>query len=393
MLVFIPAVGEFVIPDLLGGSQTLMIGKTLWNEFFSNRDWPVSSAVAVILLLLLIVPIMIFQKCAGARAGAGPMNTSWTRFNITSIVLGFAFLYLPIVLLVIFSFNESKLVTVWGGFSTKWYASLFNNQGLMDAAWVTARVARHLRDRRDRARHAGRADADALHALSRPHAVFRHGLCAAGHAGSHHRPVAAAALRRHRLRPRLPDGDASRTSPSRMCFVAVVVQSRLVTFDRSLEEAAMDLGAPPVTTFFQITLPVILPAIVSGWMLAFTLSLDDLVIASFTSGPGATTLPMKIYSQVRLGVTPEINAACTLLIAVVAVGVILASRRQQAPRSSAPARRTGRAARLRHADRRRRIGPARTYSSGGSVSVGAMKGAFQEPPTKKSASVGSRHRT
>jgi putrescine transport system permease protein len=110
-----------------------------------------------------------------------------------------------------------------------------------------------------------------------------------------------------------------------MCFVAVVVQSRLMTFDRSLEEAAMDLGATPVTTFFRITLPVIAPAIVSGWLLAFTLSLDDLVIASFTSGPGATTLPMKIYSQVRLGVTPEINAACTLMIALVAGGVIAAS--------------------------------------------------------------------
>jgi putrescine transport system permease protein len=117
--------------------------------------------------------------------------------------------------------------------------------------------------------------------------------------------------------------------------VAVVVQSRLITFDRSLEEAAMDLGATPVRTFFQITLPVIAPAIVSGWMLAFTLSLDDLVIASFTSGPGATTLPMKIYSQVRLGVTPEINAVCTLLIAVVAVGIIIASvanKRREAQR-------------------------------------------------------------
>ena len=110
-----------------------------------------------------------------------------------------------------------------------------------------------------------------------------------------------------------------------MCFVAVVVQSRLLTFDRSLEEAAMDLGAPPVKPSSQITLPIILPAVISGWMLAFTLSLDDLVIARFTSGPGATTLPMKIYSQVRLGVTPEINAACTILIAVVAVGVIAAS--------------------------------------------------------------------
>src|SRR4029079_17537082 len=100
-----------------------------------------------------------------------------------------------------------------------------------------------------------------------------------------------------------------------LCFVAVVVQSRLVTFDRSLEEAAMDLGCPPLKTFFQITLPIIAPAIVAGWMLGFTLSLDDLVISSFTTGPGATTLPMKIYSQVRLGVTPEINAVSTLMIA------------------------------------------------------------------------------
>ena len=110
-----------------------------------------------------------------------------------------------------------------------------------------------------------------------------------------------------------------------MCFVAVVVQSRLVSFDRSLEEAAQDLGCPPWKTFFLITLPVIWPAVAAGWMLAFTLSLDDLVIASFTSGPGATTLPMKIYSQVRLGVTPEINAVCTILIAIVSLGVAVAA--------------------------------------------------------------------
>ena len=110
-----------------------------------------------------------------------------------------------------------------------------------------------------------------------------------------------------------------------MCFVAVVVQSRLVTFDRSLEEAALDLGCPPLKTFFVITLPIIAPAVIAGWMLGFTLSLDDLVIASFTTGPGATTLPMKIYSQVRLGVTPEINAVCTVLIGLVTLGVITAS--------------------------------------------------------------------
>ena len=110
-----------------------------------------------------------------------------------------------------------------------------------------------------------------------------------------------------------------------MCYVAIVVQSRLLTFDRSLEEAALDLGCPPVKTFFRITLPLIFPAVIAGWMLAFTLSLDDLVIASFATGPGATTLPIKIYSQVRLGVTPEINAICTILIGLVTIGVIVAS--------------------------------------------------------------------
>ena len=110
-----------------------------------------------------------------------------------------------------------------------------------------------------------------------------------------------------------------------MCFVAVVVQSRLLSFDQSIEEAAQDLGAPPVRTFFEVTLPIISPAVFSGWVLAFTLSLDDLVIASFTSGPGATTLPMKIYSQVRLGVTPEINAISTILIAIVTLGVLIAA--------------------------------------------------------------------
>jgi putrescine transport system permease protein len=123
-----------------------------------------------------------------------------------------------------------------------------------------------------------------------------------------------------------------------MCYVAVVVQSRLLSFDRSLEEAAQDLGATPAKTFFVITLPIIAPAVVSGWMLAFTLSLDDLVIASFTTGPGATTLPMRIYSSVRLGVTPEINAVCTILIGVVTlvvIGVSIATKRSQTERERA----------------------------------------------------------
>jgi putrescine transport system permease protein len=252
------------------------------------------------------------------------MNASWSRFNITSIVLGFAVLYLPIVLLIVFSFNESKLVTVWGGFSTRWYVSLFHNQGLMDAAWVTIRVGlvsatlatvlgtlgalaltRYTRFK-GRVLFSGMIFAP----LVMPDVITGLSLLLLFVAIGMDRGLMTVTLAHITFT---------------MCFVAVVVQSRLVTFDRSLEEAAMDLGATPVRTFFQITLPVIMPAIVSGWMLAFTLSLDDLVIASFASGPGATTLPMKIYSQVRLGVTPEINAACTILIAIVTIGVIIAS--------------------------------------------------------------------
>jgi putrescine transport system permease protein len=252
------------------------------------------------------------------------MNTTWSRFNIVSIVLGFAFLYLPIVILVVFSFNGSRLVTVWAGFSTKWYVSLMQNQGLLDAAWVTARVGLLS------ATFATVLGTLAALALTR-YTRFRGRVLFSGMVFAPlvmPEVITGLSLLLLFVAVGLDRGFVTVTLAHitfTMCFVAVVVQSRLMTFDRSLEEAAMDLGATPVKTFFQVTLPVILPAIVSGWMLAFTLSLDDLVIASFTSGPGATTLPMKIYSQVRLGVTPEINAACTIRIGIVAVGVLVAS--------------------------------------------------------------------
>ena len=252
------------------------------------------------------------------------MNSSWSRFNIVSVTLGFAFLYLPIVLLVIYSFNESRLVTVWAGFSTRWYVELFSNQGLMDAAWVTARVAFLS------ATFATVLGTMAALALTR-YTRFRGRVLFTGMVFAPlvmPEVITGLSLLLLFVAIGLDRGFLTVTLAHitfTMCFVAVVVQSRLLTFDRSLEEAAMDLGATPVRTFFEVTLPVIAPAIISGWMLAFTLSLDDLVIASFTSGPGATTLPMKIYSQVRLGVTPEINAVCTILIGIVAVGVIAAS--------------------------------------------------------------------
>ncbi|MFC5759640.1 MULTISPECIES: ABC transporter permease [unclassified Rhizobium] len=248
----------------------------------------------------------------------------WTRFNIISVVLGFAFLYLPIVLLVVFSFNESKLVTVWGGFSTKWYVSLLSNQALLDAAWVTIRVGLLS------ATFATILGTMAALTLVR-YTRFRGRMLFSGMV---YAPlvmpdvITGLSLLLLFVAIGLDRGFWTITlahTTLTMCFVAVVVQSRLLSFDQSIEEAAQDLGAPPVRTFFEITLPIISPAVFSGWILAFTLSLDDLVIASFTSGPGATTLPMKIYSQVRLGVTPEINAVCTILIAIVTVGVICAS--------------------------------------------------------------------
>jgi putrescine transport system permease protein len=250
------------------------------------------------------------------------MKTS--RFDPVVLTLGFAFLYIPILLLVIFSFNASKLVTVWGGFSTHWYVQMWQNQGLMDAAWITIRVALLSATI---ATALGTLAALALTRFMRfPGRMLFSGMIYAPIV----MPEVITGLSMLLLFVAIGVDRGFWTvmiahTTFTMCYAAIVVQSRLVTFDRSLEEAALDLGCPPVKTFFKITLPLILPAVIAGWMLAFTLSLDDLVIANFNTGPGATTLPIKIYSQVRLGVTPEINAACTILIGFVTVAVIIAS--------------------------------------------------------------------
>lgn len=253
------------------------------------------------------------------------MNQSrFTWFNATTLTFGFVFLYLPIMLLIIYSFNDSKLVTVWGGFSTRWYTSLFQNQSFMDAAWVTLKVA-----------FLSATIATVLGTL---------GALVLTRAGRFRgRMLFSGMIYSPLVMPEVITGlsllllfvaigwdrgfwtiTVAHVTFS-MCYVAVVVSSRLISFDRSLEEAARDLGCNPFSAFMQVTLPIIMPAVVAAWLLAFTLSLDDLVIASFTSGPGATTLPMKIYSQVRLGLKPEINALSTLLIVTVSVGVIIAS--------------------------------------------------------------------
>jgi putrescine transport system permease protein len=256
------------------------------------------------------------------------MARGMTRFTATSLTLGFAFLYLPIVLLVIFSFNASKLVTVWGGFSLQWYAAMLSNAALLDAAWVTLRVAALSSTM---ALVLGTMAGVVLTRIARfPGRTLFAGMISAPLVMPE--VILGLSLLLLFVSLNVPRGFWTIVlahTTFAMCYVTVVVQSRLVIFDRSLEEAAMDLGAPPLKTFFVITLPIIAPALVGGWLLAFTLSLDDLVIASFTTGPGATTLPMRIYSSVRLGVTPEINAVSTVLIALVTVGVIVASVAQK----------------------------------------------------------------
>ena len=251
------------------------------------------------------------------RRGASP-------FNIVSVALGLAFLYLPVTILVIYSFNASRLVTVWGGWSLAWYRELLNDAAILQAAWVSVRVAALSATA---ATIIGTLAAVALVRLG----SFRGRLLFSGMV---YAPlvmpevITGLALLLLFVALNVDRGFWTITiahTTLTMCFVAVIVQSRLIGFDRSLEEAAMDLGCPPLRTFLTITLPLIAPAIAAGWMLAFTLSLDDLVIASFTTGPGATTLPIRIYSEVRLGVKPEINAVCTIMIAVVAAGTIIAS--------------------------------------------------------------------
>jgi len=243
---------------------------------------------------------------------------------------GYAFLYVPIVLLVTYSFNESRLVTVWGGFSTKWYGELLNNEALLSATGLSLRVA----------------------AVSATFSVIL-GTCA-GMAMSRFgrfrgRTLFGGMITAPLVMPEVitglsllllfvameqvigwPDGRGVTTitiahTTFTLSYVAVVIQSRLAGMDGSLEEAAMDLGARPAKVFFVITLPIIAPALVAGWLLAFTLSLDDVVISSFVSGPGSTTLPMVIFSSVKFGISPQINALATLMILVVATGIFVAS--------------------------------------------------------------------
>lgn len=257
------------------------------------------------------------------------MNQRTPVFRVAALVFGFAFLYVPILSLIVYSFNKSRLVTVWGGFSTEWYGKLFENEQILSAAWLSLRIA-------------------AINATGAVILGTLAGLALARFGKFRGRTLFAAMTTAPLVMPEVitglsllvlfvameqlfgwPGGRGVTTitiahMTLTMAYVTVIVQSRLSSMDDSLEEAAMDLGARPAKIFFLITLPIIAPALVSGWLLAFTLSLDDLVIASFVSGPGSSTLPMVIFSKVRLGVSPDINALATVMVLLVALGVVTA---------------------------------------------------------------------
>ena len=328
LLAFIPMVGEFVIPDLLGGNDTALIGKTLWTEFFNNQDWPLASAIAIGMLLLLLLPIAALQKAQSkadvrqAIAGTSA-DRRFTTFNRAAVAAGLSFIYLPIILVIIFSFNDSRLVTVWAGFSLKWYGLLFQNTQLLHSALLSFKLA-----------FVSASTATVLGVLAALTIVRVRGFRGKGLFGFLvlapiiiPEMVIGLAFLLLFVAIDLPRGFFTlflAHTTFGLCFVATTVQARLSGFDTALEEASADLGASGVQTFQKITLPLILPAVLSGWALAFVLSFDDLIISSLVTGPGATTLPMRLYSQMRLGVTPEINAASTLMV-VAAVGVLFLS--------------------------------------------------------------------
>lgn len=254
------------------------------------------------------------------------MNRRPGLVALTALVFGYAFLYGPIAVLIAYSFNDSRLVTVWGGLSLRWYGELFANEKMMQAAWLSLRIAAVSATG---AVVLGAAAAFALVRLGR----FRgRGAFATLLVAPLVIPEVIIGLSLLLLFVWLQQAigwPATRGATTiaiahatiGIAYVAVVVRARLQRLDPDLEAAAADLGAPPFTAFRRVTLPLLAPALVAGWLLAFTLSLDDLVVASFVSGPGASTLPIVVFASVRLGVTPEVNALATLLVAAVAVVV------------------------------------------------------------------------
>ena len=252
-----------------------------------------------------------------------------STFLYTVLCFGYAFLYIPIFVLIAYSFNNARLATVWGGFSTRWYGALLDNEQIIDAALLSLQIALVSATL---ATLLGTLAALGLNRMGRyrGRTLFT-GMIAAPLVMPEVITGLSLLLLFVSLQEMIgwPGSRGANTITIAhitfsMAYVAVIVQSRLASLDRALEEAAMDLGGRPFAVNLDITLPLIMPAMGAGWLLAFTLSLDDLVISSFAAGAGASTLPMVIFSKVKLGVTPEINALATIIIGIVMLGVIIA---------------------------------------------------------------------
>ncbi|MFN7710685.1 MAG: ABC transporter permease subunit [Holosporales bacterium] len=257
------------------------------------------------------------------------MTLKKQKLLISFLVFGYAFLYAPILTLVVFSFNASQALTSWGGFSTRWYQSLIHNENILNAAWLSLKIAFMTAN-----------IAVTLGTIAALVAVrFRTFKGRAFFNSIVTAPLVMpdvmtglALLMMFVMTQQIWGWPAQRGMSTIMlghatisiAYVLVIVRARLAEFDPQLEEAALDLGARPLTVFWRITLPLIAPSIAAGWLLAFTLSLDDVVLASFLSGPGTTTLPMVVFSSIRFGISPEINALATIIVSMVAIGVILA---------------------------------------------------------------------
>jgi putrescine transport system permease protein len=262
---------------------------------------------------------------------SGVRRGNWFAWPVLG--LGFAFLYVPILILMVYSFNESRLATVWSGFSFKWYGELFRDEDMIQAALLSLRIAfftatgavvlgtlaslvmtrmRHFRSRTV-------FGALITAPLVMPEVILGLSLLLLFVSASNVLHVVGV----HDFQPKGVLTIWISHVTFTLAFVTVVISSRMAELDKSLEEAAMDLGANRVKVFFQITLPIIAPALVAGWLLAFTLSLDDVVISSFVTGPGSTTLPIKVFSSVRLGLNPKINALATIMVMLVALVAVI----------------------------------------------------------------------
>ena len=318
-LVFIPAFGIFAIPDLLGGTGGIMIGNVIKQQFLDTRDWPFGSVLSMVLTVVAVGLAGLAAWYARRDEGDGMNRRSKWLWLVA--ILGYLFLYAPLAIVVVYSFNDSRLNAQWVGFTLDWYRKLFHNEEMLGAAWNSLLIGL-----------TASAVSTVLGTMA-GYAMYRFKLRLL--------PVLVVAPI---AIPEILTGvslliffvaiDLTLGLTSiilahiAFCvgFVAIVVRARLAGMDESLVEAARDLGATPLQAFRLVTLPLIMPGVIAGALMAFTLSIDDFVITYFTAGAGALTLPLEIYTMVKISVTPEVNAISTLLMLLTLALIVIASR-------------------------------------------------------------------